>query len=78
MALGTAAGVATMTAEAGKDDGASLSLVRGGKRSIALLAGASGGLLNLFAATGSPAVVAGTADDAAGGLVLIRSTDGTD
>jgi hypothetical protein len=78
LAIGTSAGVATFTAEAGKDDGASISLVRGGKRSIALLAGTNGGLLNLFSAAGVPSVVAGNADDASGGLVLLRSSEGTD
>ena len=78
VAIGTSAGVATFTAEAGKDDGASISLVRGGKRSIALLAGANGGLLNLFSSAGVPSVVAGNADDASGGLVLLRSAEGTD
>ncbi len=78
LAIGTAAGVATLTAESGKDDGASISLVRNGKRSLALLAGTSGGLLNLFSAAGAPVVVAGTADDAAGGALIIRATEGTD
>lgn len=78
LAIGTAAGVATLTAESGKDDGATISLVRNGKRSLALLAGASGGLLNLFSATGAAVVVAGTADDAAGGAVIIRANEGTD
>ena len=78
LAIGTAAGVATLTAEAGKDDGASISLVRGGKRSIAFIAGANGGLMNLFSAAGNPCVVAGNADDAAGGVILIRAAEGTD
>ena len=78
LAIGTAAGVATLTAEAGKDDGASISLVRGGKRSIAFIAGANGGLMNLFSAAGNPSVVAGNADDAAGGVILIRAAEGTD
>lgn len=78
LALGTASGSATLVAESGRDDGASMSLARGGKRSIAFLAGPTGGLLNLFSAAGSPLVVAGAADDAQGGLVVVRSSEGRD
>ena len=78
LALGTAAGSATLVAESGRDDGASMSFARAGKRSIAFLAGPNGGLLNLFSATGVPLVVAGAADDAQGGLVVVRSSEGKD
>lgn len=78
LAIGTAAGDATLIAESGKDDGGSLSLNRGGRRALAFLAGSNGGLLNLFSATGMPVVVAGAAEDAAGGVVAIRSTEGRD
>ena len=78
LAIGTAAGDATLIAESGKDDGGSLSLNRGGRRAIAFLAGTNGGLLNLFSAAGMPVVVAGAAEDAAGGVVAVRSTEGRD
>ena len=78
LALGTAAGTATLVAESGKDDGGSIGLSRNGRRAIALLAGSNGGLLNLFSASGVPLVVAGVAEDAAGGAVILRSTEGKD
>jgi hypothetical protein len=78
LAIGTAGGVATLTAEAGKEDGASISLVRGGKRALAFVAAANGGLMNIFSAAGAPSVVAGNADDASGGVVLLRSAEGKD
>ena len=78
LALGTAAGSATFIAESGKDDGASMSLVRGGKRLLAFLAGSNGGLVNLFSATGAPIWVAGNADDGSGGVTVLRSEAGKD
>lgn len=78
VALGTASGAATLVAESGKDDGGGLSLSRNGRRSIALLAGSNGGLLNLFSASGVPLIVAGAAEDAAGGAVILRSNEGRD
>lgn len=77
-ALGTAQGNATIVAESGRDDGGSVSLTRGGRRALALLAGSNGGLLNLFSASGVPIVVAGAAEDAAGGAIVVRSTEGKD
>jgi len=78
LALGTSDGAATFIAESGREDGASLSLSRAGRRSLALLAGTTGGLVNLFSAAGTPIVVAGAAEDAAGGAVIVRSLEGKD
>ncbi|MCX5651524.1 MAG: hypothetical protein NTU45_09085 [Planctomycetota bacterium] len=78
LALGTAQGTATLIAESGKDDGGAISLSRNGRRALALLAGSNGGLLNLFSASGVPLVVAGAAEDAAGGAVVVRSNEGKD
>lgn len=78
LALGTPDGAATLVAESGKEDGGSISLSRNGRRAIALLAGSNGGLLNLFSGSGIPLIVAGAAEDAAGGAVVVRSTEGKD
>lgn len=78
LALGTREGSATFIAESGGEDGASLSLSRAGRRALALLAGSNGGLLNLFSPAGTPVVVAGTAEDAAGGAVIVRGGEGKD
>jgi hypothetical protein len=34
--------------------------------------------MNIFSAAGAPSVVAGNADDASGGVVLLRSAEGKD
>ncbi|MFZ9881895.1 MAG: hypothetical protein ACO3QC_10890 [Phycisphaerales bacterium] len=78
LALGTSAGVATLVAESGKVDGGSLSLVQGGKRALAVLSTPRGGLLTISGADGTPLVVAGRADDASGGAIVVRSTAGKD
>jgi hypothetical protein len=67
-----------MIAESGKDDGGAFSLVRGGKRSVAFVAGPNGGLLNLFSTAGIPLIAVGGTDDAAGGAVILRSAEGKD
>lgn len=78
LALGTAGGVATLIAESGKTDGGSFSLVQGGKRALAFLSTPLGGLLNISGNDGTPLVVAGRADDAPGGAVVVRSAAGKD
>ena len=92
LALGTQAGVATIVAESGQEDGGSFSLIRGGKRSIAFVSGSNGGLLNLFSLTGVPIIAlggamdaangtvdsSGTTSESAGGAVVLRSSEGKD